>query len=295
MRSIDSPSDTEVVTIDDGARFWTATRGAGRPVVWCHGGPGGTDALGPVAEMLEDVALVRRYEQRACGRSGGGRPFTMDRSIADLDALRSHWGHERWVVAGHSFGASLALAYAIRHPERTEALVYMSGAVRLHGQPDWHEEYQAARLERLSEPRRRRFLEIRERREQGDEDPLLLAEMRRLSGPTDFGDPGVAEGVAGEHEAGLARVNNDVNRELGTDSRQWFEEPGVCDAVRALDVPVLLVHGDADPRPMASVVALAAELPRARLVRLPGVGHFPWWEAPDTLRDVLRGFITSLP
>lgn len=295
MRSIDSPSDTEVVTIDDGARLWTATHGAGRPVVWCHGGPGGTDALGPDAEMIDDVARVHRYEQRACGRSGGRPPFTMDRSIADLDALRSHWGHERWIVAGHSFGASLALAYALRHPARTDALVLVSCAIRLNGQPDWQERYQATRLERLPEAPRRRFLEIRELREQGDEDPLLLAEMRRLSGPTDFGDRAVAERVAGRYEAELARVNNEVNRELGADSRRWFEEPGLREAVRALDVPVLLVHGDADPRPMAAVAALAAELPRARLVRLPGVGHFPWWEAPDILRDVLRGFIVSLP
>ena len=154
----------EIVALDDGARLWTVTEGEGRPVVLCHGGPGGTDGLAPVAAMVADVARVHRYEQRACGRSTGGPPFTMARWVDDLEALRRHWGHERWIVAGHSFGAAVALAYALAHPERAEAVIYLSCVVRLDGQPDWYEQYRQARLERMPPQVRRRLLELRGRR-----------------------------------------------------------------------------------------------------------------------------------
>jgi proline iminopeptidase len=82
-----------------GATLWTVSQGAGLPVVLCHGGPGLSDNLAPVAEMVEDIALVHRYDQRASGRSRSDGPFDVPSFVADLEGLRRHWDHERWVVA----------------------------------------------------------------------------------------------------------------------------------------------------------------------------------------------------
>jgi proline iminopeptidase len=279
----------ELVELADGARLWTTSEGGGRPVVLCHGGPGGRDMLAPVARMIADIALVHRYDQRACGRSTGGPPFTTARWVADLEALRRHWGHRRWIVAGHSFGAALAMAYAVEHPDRTEAVIYMSCVVRLDGQPDWHEQYRRARLERMTPPVRRRYRELRRRRDApGPPDPALVAELRALSAPTDFADPDQAAALVELHEAELATVNDDVNRRLGNDVQRFFADPTVRQRLRTLEVPVLLVHGRADPRPLAAVQALAAELSQSRLVVLDHAAHFPYWEAPDAFRRLLR-------
>jgi pimeloyl-ACP methyl ester carboxylesterase len=121
----------ELVDVGGGARLRTATEGTGRPVVLCHGGPGGVDMLDAVSPMIRDLARVHRFEQRACGRSSGGPPFTMVAAVADLDTLRRHWGHDRWVVGGHSFGAALALAYALDHPDRVDGVIYLSCVFRL--------------------------------------------------------------------------------------------------------------------------------------------------------------------
>jgi len=71
--------------------------------------------MAPVAEMVEDLALVHRYDQRGSGRSRSDGPFDVASFVADLEALRRHWRHDRWLVGGHSWGANLALFYALAH------------------------------------------------------------------------------------------------------------------------------------------------------------------------------------
>lgn len=107
-----------------GTTLFTVSRGAGLPVVLNHGGPGVSDNLKPVAEMLEDLALVHRYDQRGSGRSRSAGAFDVGSLVADLDALRQHWGHEQWLAGGHSWGAHLALFYALEHPDRTLGVIY---------------------------------------------------------------------------------------------------------------------------------------------------------------------------
>ncbi len=285
----------ETIELDDGARLYAVTEGEGRPIVLCHGGPGDGDTLDALAAMVTDVACVHRYHQRACGRSSGGRPFTMSRWIADLDELRRHWGHARWVVGGHSFGAALALAYALAHPDRTEAIVYVSCVVRLAGQPDWHEQYRRNRLARIPPEHRQRFSELRRQRDvPGVLPPKVAAELRTLSLRTDFADPALAHRLEREPTVQRAAVNDDVNRELGDDFVQHFAAPTVRRQLRSFERPVLLVHGDADPRPLAAVQALAEELAHGELVTLAGIGHFPYLEAPDALRKPVRRFLASL-
>src|SRR4051794_19323698 len=123
-----------------GATLWTARQGSGPPVVLLHGGPGLWDYLGPVAGMMDDLVTVYRYDQRAGGRSSGGPPHTLDAAVADLEALCRHWGHERWVLLGHSWGATLGLAYALAYPEHALALIYMAGTGI---DVDWREEFHA--------------------------------------------------------------------------------------------------------------------------------------------------------
>lgn len=127
----------EIVSIP-GCSLWTTHQGNGPALVCCHGGPGLWDCLAPVAEMVDDLVTVYRYDQRACGRSTGGPPYNVATAVADLDALRDHWDLPLWVILGHSLGASLALAYCLAHPSRVQALIYLSGTGI---DASWKEEY----------------------------------------------------------------------------------------------------------------------------------------------------------
>jgi proline iminopeptidase len=285
-------AEEEAVELDDGAVLATVTEGEGRPVAVCHGGPGGTDTLGPISAMIADSARVHRYDQRGCGRSSGGPPFTMARWIADLEELRLHWGHQRWVVSGHSFGAALALAYALEHPDRTEAVLFVSCCVRLPGQPDWYAEFRRARLERIPRAEQARFIELRRRRDgAGGLNAQERSELRKMSARTDFGDPAAADRFGPQMEAELSIVNQVVNRKLGADFERYFAASSVPGKLRGLDLPVLVIHGDADPRPVAAAEALAAMLPRSSMAVQSGVGHYPHLEAPEPFRQVVRDFL----
>jgi len=119
-----------------GADLWTITTGCGPPLVLAHGGPGMWDYMGPVAEMVDDLVTVHRYDQRGSGRSPANPPYHLADFITDLETLREHWRHERWVVGGHSWGAQLALLYAGRYPHRVAGLILIWGSCCLCPRPD---------------------------------------------------------------------------------------------------------------------------------------------------------------
>lgn len=126
-------------------RLWTIRHGTGLPIILCSGGPGCCDYLEPVAAMIDDLAQVYRWEQRGCGRSDKSRSYDQATCIADLEALRRHFGHERWIVGGHSWGANLSLAYACEHLEHVLGLIYLSGTGITE---DWLPEYRRSREQR---------------------------------------------------------------------------------------------------------------------------------------------------
>jgi len=98
----------------------------GKPVVVLHGGPGG--AINPTMRRFFDPARWRiaLFDQRGCGRSRPNASLEDNTTwdlVEDIERLRRHLGVEKWTVFGGSWGSTLALAYAIRHPERVSGLI----------------------------------------------------------------------------------------------------------------------------------------------------------------------------
>ena len=135
---------TERFVDNEEAHLWTISAGSGIPLVLCNGGPGCCDYLAPVAAMLDDIAHVIRFEASGCGRSGPLPAYTVATCLADLEAVRQHYGIERWIVAGHSAGADLALAYALAYPERVLSFICIAGG-RIHNDREWHRIYSERR------------------------------------------------------------------------------------------------------------------------------------------------------
>lgn len=95
-------------------------------VVFLHGGPGGR-----ITEQAFDFFDLEKwyviaFDQRGCGKS---IPFaslqdnTPDAGVYDMEKIREHLNIESWHVFGGSYGSTLALLYAIKHPVRVKGLI----------------------------------------------------------------------------------------------------------------------------------------------------------------------------
>ena len=130
----------------NGVRLWTVQTGQGFPVILCNGGPGCCDYLQPVAAMLDDKAHVIRFEERGCGRSESAPSYDIETCLADLESIRNYYHIERWIIGGHSWGADLALLYAIEHPSRVAGVICIAGG-RIQNDRSWHDEYKRRKTE----------------------------------------------------------------------------------------------------------------------------------------------------
>ncbi len=272
------------ITTEDDAALWWETTGDGPPLILCHGGPGYWDTLAPLAAMVDDGYTVVRWDQRGCGRSARSEgPFTLAQAIADLDAVRRHAGVERFVLGGHSWGASLALHYALAYPSRVERLLYLcgTGIEWAHGPG---QAYAAERLARLGNTAAR--VEALAGRVRSAEEEI---ELGRLLDATNYADRDHAAALAEAHYDHRFPVNVQANRSLHGEATA-IETTTMAARCAALDLPVLVLQGAGDPRPAFACDSLVAALPRARRVTVPG-GHEPWIEAPRETREALRSFL----
>ena len=204
----------------------------------------------------------------------------MARSVADLDAVRRHLGLERTALLGHSWGATLALLYALAHPERVTGLVYVSGTGIDPGAP-WHARYRA-NLERRVGPAAARP------RTDGEERERCIVQWS-----ADFADPDRARAHAERLADPWLAVNHACNAALGAEARRLCDGGDLAERCRRLEVPTLIVDGAADIRPRDAVDSLAAALPSVRRVVLEDAGHLPWVEAPEGFRDAVTEFLAA--
>jgi proline iminopeptidase len=274
-----------MVYADDGCRLWVTRHGYGAPLVLCHGGPGMWDYFEGPAEELSKSALVVRWDQRGCGRSERRGPYTVARFVADLDAVRRHLDGSRVALLGHSWGATLALRYAIEHPDRVTGLVYVSGT-GIDPEPTWHDAYERNLRARLGE-----HLPVWAALRQRVRTPEQDRELAVLQWSADFADRASAIAHAERQATPWFGVNYECNAAINTDVRRYLSDYDVAALCRALEVPTLVVDGADDIRPRWAVDSLCEALPRVERVTHSGVGHVPWVEAPGPFHRAVSNFL----
>ena len=114
------------------ASLFSREVGRGQPVIVLHGGPDFDHGyLLPDLDRLAGAFRLIYYDQRGRGRSADHvqpEEVTLASDVDDLDKVRQHFHLESPVLLGHSWGAVLALEYAVRHPERVSRIILMNPA-----------------------------------------------------------------------------------------------------------------------------------------------------------------------
>jgi len=102
------------------------------PIIFLHGGPGIADLEGDAAyfgKLRDEGYIVYVYDQVGTGRSSRLQDpsgYTMERNLADLEAIRQEIAAEKMILIGYSYGPSLAATYSAQHAEHVTKLVVIS-------------------------------------------------------------------------------------------------------------------------------------------------------------------------
>lgn len=305
------PFDARMIDVGDGHWVYVEEVGkrGGRPCLFLHGGPGSgaQHAHRTLFDPDRDHAFL--LDQRGAGRS---HPYlslkanTTQHLIADIETVRAHFGIDRWVVTGGSWGSTLALAYAQAHPQRVTGMVLRAIFLGTRAEIAWAFDQGPA----LFRPElHRAFRDWLPEAERGD---FIAAYVRRLRDP----DPAVHAPAAhmwNAYERALSELQPASPRlpdaidwrtarlpptpivEAHYIAHDFFLAPDELakGAHRLAGIPGVLVQGRYDLLcPPVSAGRIAAAWPGCRLQIMEAAGHSL---TEPGVADAMRAAISNLP
>jgi esterase len=236
----------------NGVRLYFEERGEGDPILVIHGTSSSAKVWRPAAiEALAALGRAIVYDRRGCTRSD--RPEPYETSVAehaeDAAALLSSLDAVPAVVIGRSYGGETAIELALRHPAHVRALVLLeAAALSLDAEARAWAEGLGAELEAVAAR---------------DVDDVAEAFLRRVLGDAQWGS----------FKLELRQMFVDNSPAILAEFRGGFLQATEPDLAR-IDVPTLLVAGEASPQAFRRVTErMAAAIPGSRTVLVAG-GHF---------------------
>jgi proline iminopeptidase len=279
-----------------GASLYARVIGRGQPVIILHGGPDFDHSyLLPDLDRLADAFRLIYYDQRGRGRSADRvRPedVTLSSDVDDLDKVRQTFRLESTALLGHSWGAVLALEYAIRHPTKVSHLILMNPAPasasdfarlrkfyleKIGGEMDRQREILASDAYQTGDPEAvaaRYRIHFKPALKRSEDYEKLMATMKAAF--TSQGKEGVVKARAVEDQ-----LMRDTWQAAGYD---------LSPKLRSLRIPTLVITGDHDFIPVEVAQHIAEAIPNARLVTIKDCGHFTYLECGGEVRSALDEF-----
>jgi pimeloyl-ACP methyl ester carboxylesterase len=246
--------------------------GSGTPVLLIHGLPGTAEDFNSVTPLLAGHRAIA-IDRPGFGYSTGGY-VSFDRQLQTIQALLGALHLVRPVLVGHSYGGTIALAFAERHPSEVRGLVLVDAAAA-GDHLGSYEEVQAHVV---------KFLQLPVIREIANATfAQLLTTVSVNQGDSDAFHP---QPVAPAHRRRLLEINS-TRGNLEAFAGEQLAANGVINRIdkrlRTIAVPAVVIQGEQD-RLVKPVHGrrLAGELPDARLQMVPG-GHMAPYTHPATV------------
>ncbi|HEY9659365.1 MAG TPA: alpha/beta hydrolase, partial [Allocoleopsis sp.] len=217
-------------------------------------------------ESLSQRYQLIRYDERLCGLSDWeAAEFSMHAWVSDLETVVNQTGVERFALLGVSQGASVAIAYTVRHPERVSHLILYGGYVqgRFHRNPSPEHQAECRMLVDLI------------RHGWGKDNPAFRQVFSTL-----FLPEGTIEQTQWLND--LARIT--ASPENAARMEEAFYQTDVTDLAPQIAVPTLVLHAKGDAMcPFEGGRLMATLIPNAKFVPLQSKNHIllehePAWE-----------------
>ena len=245
----------------DGVKIWYEARGTGPNVLLTHGYSATGRMWVPQMRGLADRYRLIVWDIRGHGESDSpddASAYSEALSVADMAVILDACGAERAVIGGLSLGGYLSLAFHLAHAERTTALLLFDTG------PGYRSNEAREKWNRMAESFARGL------------DEKGLASLG--SG---------AEVRAAQHRSakGLAAAARGILKQ--NDAR-------VIDSLPSIAVPTLVLWGERDEPFAKPGEYMAAKIPGAKKVVIPGAGHAANLDQPDAFNAAVRGFLDSV-
>ncbi|WP_323611010.1 prolyl aminopeptidase [Erysipelothrix enhydrae] len=297
---------TERLITQDGQSLAVYTRGnKNNPaVVFLHGGPGGCISEKSFSFFDSTKWFVIAFDQRGCGQSEpfatlvNNTPFS---GVEDLEMIRHHYGIDSWVVFGGSYGSTLALLYAIKHPNRVSQLVLRGIFLGRQSDIDWLYQEGASYFYPAEHEAFKSVIEPDERHD------LIQAYYRVFTGKDDLQKRLCAKAWS-TWESSLVHLVprlqdlevTDADISLATlechffaNKMFWDDDNYLLNHINQIQtIPTEIVHGryDVDCRP-SGAYELAQKLENVHLHLVEASGHSPY---DDAMFEQLVGIMKNL-
>ncbi len=251
----------------------------GRTLILIHGFAASVHAWRPWIERLKPDYRLVAIDLPGHGLTQTPQNYraTLAGSVALIDALATEIGTQNFVLAGHSMGGAVSIAYAKAHPEKLEGLVLVDAA----GWPgDRGGPPAFAAL--FNNPVGRWFIKLI--------NPRLFANGGLKSA---YRDKALVTDALIDRYVDLAMAEG--HRDVLLTQRMQAEPPWTPVDFHAIRVPTLVMTGEDDAIiPADDARAIAAAIPGAKLILYPEAGHLPMEQFPDETTRDLRAFLATL-
>ncbi len=284
------------VTTPDSARLFYRVIGSGSDtLVALHGGPGvDLESIAGDFAVLGAHHVVIFYDQRGAGRSelpADTARLLVPRQLADLEAIRRHFGLARMTIVAHSYGPLLAASYAIAHPDRVSRMVFFGPVPPRRG--DFWQRFSQNMRPRLDSVTGERLADAGRRLGDPSTDARVAcrdywaaAMVPRLAEPVRT-LPLVRSDLCASDPAGIRYGLTVTNRVVMGSYGDW----DLRAALRGVSAPTLVVHGEDEAIPMDLVAEWVQALPSATLVKVPRAAHFTYAERPELVWPQVEQFL----
>ena len=272
----------------DAFKLYYRSEGSGRPIVFLSGGPGlKVDYFVPAAPFFPKGYRHIYLEQRGTSRSRPAKltpeMMTLRLVVEDLEALRTHLKLDRIILAGHSWGGMLAMAYAVAHPDRVDRLILISSGGPNNDFRRWFSDNIVARLHAEDIATRDRWIAVAQ---SGVNVAKARTEILKAISPAYFFDRAKGLALAASFPDDI--YHSDAGSLLNQDLDKNYD---VRAGLPKLARPVLILHGHQDPIGDKTAEDIKALISSATLRYFDKCGHFPWIEAPEEMRGAIAEFL----